>query len=104
MKGLKNLELKESLENCQIFRQQSKENQRFDLLGLTSLMMQQGNNIVDYCKDVENKIDTIREPKLLLNQDDFTDELNSLSLEVTNLIKKYARFNSFIEIYLKDKI
>ena len=102
---MKNLKQKESFDNCEIFRQQSKENQRFDLLELTSALIEYAKNVKKDCKYLENKIDTIRDSKLL--NDDINHNTNiygSLSYHVMQVEKKFSRLNSFMEIYLKDKI
>jgi hypothetical protein len=105
MNELNKLQLKESFDNCEIFRQQSKENQRFDLLELTSALIEYAKNVKKDCKYLENKIDTIRDSKLL--NDDINHNTNiygSLSYHVMQVEKKFSRLNSFMEIYLKDKI
>ena len=103
MNDLKNLDLSESLENKEIFRLQSIEAQRFDLLGLTSELIEHSMSIIYICEFLENKIKDIQNPELLLNDLNFTNDFNALGWRVTTVLKKYARFNSFIDIYLANK-
>lgn len=103
MNDLKNLDLSESFENKETFRLQCKENQRFDLLELTSDIQQITANIYKRSKYLENKIDTIRDTELLnshiVNSLDYFD----LSRNISTLYKRFARLNSFMEIYLTNK-
>lgn len=100
---LKNLDLSESFENKETFRLQCKENQRFDLLGLTSELIEHSMNIIHICEFLENKIEDVQDPQLLENDLNFTNDLNALGWRVTTALKKYARFNSFVGIYLTNK-
>ena len=100
---LKNLDLSESLENKEIFGLQSIEAQRLDLLELTSFLIDTSMNIISNCELLENKIEDIEDPQLLESDLNFTNDFNSLGYGVTNLLKKYARFNSFMDVYLTNK-
>lgn len=103
MNDLKNLDLSESSENKENFRLQTIEAQRFDLLELTSFLIDTSMNIISNCELLENKIEDIQDPQLLSNDIQFEEDFNSLGYRVTNLLKKYARFNSFVGIYLTNK-
>ena len=103
MNDLKNLDLSESFENKETFRLQCIENQRFDLLELTSFLIDTSMNIISNCELLENKIEDIPNPNLLLNDIQFEKDFNSLGYRMTNLLKKYSRFNSFVKIYLNNK-
>ena len=96
--------LSESFENKETFSRQSIENQKFDLLGLTSELIEHSMSIIYICEFLENKIEDIPNPKLLENDLNFTNDFNALGFSVTTVLKKYARFNSFIDIYLTNKI
>ena len=100
---LKNLDLSESSENKENFRLQTIEAQRLDLLELTSFLIDTSMNIISNCEILENKIEDIQDPQLLSNDIQFEEDFNSLGYRVTNLLKKYARFNSFVGIYLTNK-
>jgi hypothetical protein len=100
---LKNLDLSESFENKETFRLQCKENQRFDLLGLTSELIENSMTIIYVCEFLENKIEDVKDLELLLNDLNFTNDFNLLGFSVTTVLKKYARLNSFMEIYLTNK-
>lgn len=103
MNDLKNLDLSESFENKETFRLQCKENQRFDLLELTSFLIDTSMNIISNCEILENKIEDIQDPQLLLNNIQFIDGFSSLGYRMTNLLIIHSRFNSFMEIYLTNK-
>ena len=103
MNDLKNLDLSESFENKETFRLQCKENQRFDLLELTSFLIDTSMNIISNCELLENKIEDIQDPQLLLNNIQFMDGFSSLGYRMTNLLIIHSRFNSFMEIYLTNK-
>lgn len=103
MNDLKNLDLSESFENKETFRLQCKENQRFDLLELTSFLIDTSMNIISNCELLENKIEDIQDPQLLLNNIQFIDGFSSLGYRMTNLLIIHSRFNSFMEIYLTNK-
>jgi hypothetical protein len=100
---LKNLDLSESFENKETFRLQSIEAQRFDLLELTSFLIDTSMNIINNCELLENKIEDIPNPNLLIEDIQFEEDFNNLGYRMTNLLKKYARFNSFVGIYLTNK-
>lgn len=99
----KKIDLVDDAYNQKKFKEQSIENQRFDLLELTSALIDTSMNIISNCELLENKIEDVTNPNLLLNDLNFTDDFNSLGYRVTNLLKKYARFNSFVGIYLTNK-
>ena len=103
MNDLKNLDLSESLENKENFRLQSKEAQKFDLLLLTSELIAHSMTVIYVCEFLENKIEDNPNPQLLIDNILFEEDFNLLGYSVTTVLKKYARFNSFIDIYLANK-
>jgi hypothetical protein len=100
---LKNLDLSESFENKETFRLQCKENQRFDLLELTSFLINTSMNIISNCELLENKIEDIPNPNLLIEDIQFEEDFNNLGYRMTNLLIIHSRLNSFMEIYLTNK-
>ena len=86
------------------FKEQSIENQRFDLLGLTSALIEYANKVVLDCKYLENKIDVYHDPKRLDTQINYQTNIYAcLSYDVMQVEKTFARLNSFMEIYLTNK-
>ena len=102
-KGKKN-DLVDHDYNQNKFKEQSIENQRFDLLGLTSALIEYANKVVLDCKYLENKIDVYHDPKRLDTQINYqTNIYGCLSYDVMQVEKTFARLNSFMEIYLTNK-
>ena len=103
MNDLENLESNESFENIETFKNQSKEAQRLDLLEFTRNLIEYSNQVTKDCKCLENKIDTIRDTKILLSDITIDGNIyNSLAYEVMQVDKSFKRLNSFIKIYLKN--
>ena len=89
--------------NQKKFKEQSIENQRFDLLEQTSALIEYSMNVISNCELLENKIDTIRDCELLKSHIVNSLDFFSLALNVSNLEKTFERLNSFMEIYLTNK-
>jgi len=85
------------------FKEQSIENQRFDLLGLTSELQQIAADIYKRSKNLENKIDTIRDPKLLNGKIVSSLDYFDLIYNVSKLQNTFGSLSSFIDIYLTVK-
>ena len=104
MEKSKKIDLVNYYYNQNKFKEQSVENQRFDLLELTSALMEYADNVKRDCKYLENKIDTIRDPKLLNTEINHQSNVYAcLSYQVMQVEKTFARLNSFMEIYLTNK-
>lgn len=104
MEKSKKIDLVDYYYNENKFKEQSIENQKFDLLGLTSALIEYANNVQKDCKYLENKIDNYRDPKRLDTEINYhTNIYGSLSYQVMQVEKTFARLNSFMEIYLTDK-
>ena len=89
--------------NQKKFKEQSIENQRFDLLEQTSALIEYSMNVISNCELLENKIDTIRDCELLKSHIVNSLDFFSLALNVSKLEKTFERLNSFMEIYLTTK-
>ena len=103
MEKSKKIDLVNHYYNQKKFKEQSIENQRFDLLEQTSALFYYASQVIKDCKNLENKIDTIRDCKLLKSHIVSSLDLFDLSLNVSNLEKTFARLNGFMDIYLANK-
>ena len=104
MEKSKKIDLVDFTYNQNKFKEQSVENQRFDLLGLTSALIEYANRVILDSKYLENKIDNYRDPKRLDTQINYqTNIYGCLAYDVMQVEKTFARLNSFMEIYLTNK-
>lgn len=104
MKKSEKIDLVDFTYNQNKFKEQSIENQRFDLLEFTSDLKHYANQVKKDCKVLENKIDTLRDPKILSYDIDIDSGVyNRLAYNVMQVDKTFKRLNSFMEIYLTNK-
>jgi hypothetical protein len=104
MKKSEKIDLVDFTYNQNKFKEQSIENQRFDLLEQTSALIEYANRVILNCKYLENKIDNYRDPKRLDTQINYqTNIYECLIYDVMQVDKTFKRLNSFMEIYLTNK-